>query len=221
MKWAYSIHQKHKAAFFTLIILTAVISVNMINNKQINQLGNSMNEFYEDRLVAESYIFRISELLFQKKLSAENCRFQDVSVFEIAQNEQLNLEMQDMFIQYELTRLTKQEAVTYNNFKQTFSELDDLGKRFYKPVPTEEKSALKNKFDLSYEKALVQLKQLSEIQLSEGRSLNASSNRIMAHNSFLTNFELLLVIIIAAFLFNLLFASKSLITRPVSNAQLN
>ena len=43
----------------------------------VHKLAKSFATVYEDRLVVESYIYKLSELLYQKKQMLDNCAVSD------------------------------------------------------------------------------------------------------------------------------------------------
>ena len=69
MKWVYSIKYKVQAALILTIIVFFVFAKNIVDRRNITEMGKDFVSFYDDRLVVESYIFEITEHLFLMKLS--------------------------------------------------------------------------------------------------------------------------------------------------------
>jgi len=65
------------------------------------------------------------------------------------------------------------------------------------------------------------LRQLSQIQINEGKALNELSQQIVQSSSILTSFEMIVLICIAVILQVLVFASRSTISRNWQNSNLN
>lgn len=68
MKWIYVIEHKLKAALCLGIILFVVLWNNIGESKTMIELGESFNTIYEDRLMAENYIYKMSEIIHQCQL---------------------------------------------------------------------------------------------------------------------------------------------------------
>jgi hypothetical protein len=81
MKWAYSIEQKIKAAMGLTVIFVFLFIKNVSDKHHFNELGDSFSAVYEDRLMAESYIYELSNHLSRKKLLVDDCNTKE----EIAQ----------------------------------------------------------------------------------------------------------------------------------------
>src|SRR5690348_16353883 len=67
MKWTYSIQNKMaaSAALFTLCIL--VLFSNYADQKHTNNVKNSISTLYEDRLVVEGYILKMTVDIYEIK----------------------------------------------------------------------------------------------------------------------------------------------------------
>jgi hypothetical protein len=222
MKWSYNLNHKNKFSLVLLILLIAVFSGNLINDKQVSTLGDSFEAVYADRLIAESYIFRLSEQLFEKKLITEDCLLSDHMTDAGSKIDTRNIEIQDIIIQYEDTKLTKDEAIAFTDFKKIVNQIIFLEqKQFAGNSSAQELALIKSETDEAFRAALVHLKNLSQIQLTEGKFLNDSSRRIVAQNSFLAYLELVLLIIVSIIILDVIFASKTLLLKKPQRAELN
>ena len=68
MNWTYTISNKFKAALALATVIILVISTNRLDHNHFERLQESFNSVYEDRLVAEKYLFELSRQ-FQTKTS--------------------------------------------------------------------------------------------------------------------------------------------------------
>ena len=110
MKWAFGIRRKISAALLLSAIFVLVFVKNMLDNQNVTKLGNSFSSVYEDRLMVESYIFRLSEHLFRKKIMIDTTSTQ-VKVAAIRPLvEGHNAAIGHIISEYEKTRLTEAEA---------------------------------------------------------------------------------------------------------------
>jgi hypothetical protein len=77
MKWAFTIRQKAKAALILGVVFMLILTKNWLDERNVAKLGISFASVYEDRLVVESYIYQLSDRLYQKKSLLDNCSSQE------------------------------------------------------------------------------------------------------------------------------------------------
>src|SRR5690606_6997984 len=76
MKWVYSIKYKLQAALVLTVIVFFVFAKNIVDRRNITDLGKDFISFHDDRLVVESYVFEITEHLFLMKLAMNQPSFE-------------------------------------------------------------------------------------------------------------------------------------------------
>jgi hypothetical protein len=219
MKWLYVIQQKAQVAFLLAIILLGVFVKNVMDRNNVSALGTSFSSVYEDRLLAESYIYKLSDHLYQKHLLIDQCSQQEDVTQLRSKIAGHNAAITALIHDYEKTKLTKQELHYFNEFKKNINELIVLESRlFYKDTGV---SATILSFDQQLVTATANLDQLSLIQIMEGKSMAEQSKRIVAGSSILTQFELAMIIVIGLIIQALIFASNSLTPTTFQNHRLN
>ncbi len=219
MKWTYSIRQKTKVVFWSTLILVLVFAKNLIDNNNVTTLDHSFTTVYEDRLVAESYIFLISDHLYQKKIDISSCRGTDnpqKTLHDIAyHNDAIDALIKD----FEATKLTKTESFYFKHLKETLQEIRSLESNVLDdsqhPGSLGQVADLQRQFDT----AVKDLNQLSKIQLAEGKILKDQSRQIAAGSTLLTQFELTIIVGIALLIQILIFSAKS--TMPLEPQRFN
>lgn len=221
MKWAFSIQQKFKAAALLAIVCVTILITNLLGRQHIDKLGSSFSSVYEDRLVVESYIYKLSNHLYQKKLLLDNCAGQpDTQVsthFGIH-----NTAISDLLVDYEKTRLTDEEEVCFRKFKANVAALQHLERQYFRNASgNPQRSDTRSQIEEQFATASSNLHQLSLIQLKEGKLLADQSQRIVAGSSLLTSFEMAVLIAIAIILQVLVLASKPVISRITQRSSLN
>jgi hypothetical protein len=211
MKWMYSIRQKSTAALLLGLVMAAVLLNNFVERDTIEKLNSSFSAMYEDRLLAESYIYQFAELLHEKRHIMDN--FSSLEDSEIlpealnAQNDEL-----DYFMElYDETKLTLEEEIVYNKFKATLADLKSIERKFF--------LASKNLDEYNTNKILLTkkiksshglLSDLSAIQIDEGKRMNEASRNIVHGTIISSRFELAVILVIALLIQALIFTSKSL-----------
>jgi hypothetical protein len=219
MKWIYSIQERGKAAAILTAAIVLVSGVTLMEKSNVSELGSSFSSVYEDRLVVESYIYKFSDYLYQKKLVIDNCESAQQAVGARQKITMHNDAIQKMITAYEQTKLTEAEAKYFADFKKNINEINALENNMLDQASKFERR--RSDFDREVDKALINLDQLSTIQLSEGKALNENSKRIIAGSEMLTQFELVVLIIIAVIIQMLIFTSNSFRSKIPQNSNLN
>lgn len=222
MKWAYSIEQKTKAALLLALVMVLVIAKNMMDSRNVSQLGSSFSSVYEDRLLVESYIFQLSGHLYQKEMMVANCSSQGMDTTLRDKINGHNIAILALLQDYEKTKLTPAEASFFQAFKQNMAQIRALEVSYLTVVSeTNEQGRIQAQMDDQYSRAARNLERLSNIQVSEGKLLNDKSKQIMAGAALLTQCEMALLICIGVIIQMIIFASKSVLPKKTQMPWLN
>lgn len=211
MKWVYTIKYKLQAALVLTIIVFFVFAKNIVDRRNITELGRDFASFYDDRLVVESYIFEITEHLFLIKLSVNHPEFEsdllekDLEVHRTA--------ILDIIKDFENTNLTTDEAKHLSQLKQKIQQLGNSTK-----IQQGIGIAL---FNSDFEEALEDVKALSAIQLYEGRKLLEESGKIVDRSGLWTQLEMAVLVILLVIIYLLIFSSRSIRSKMKQNPSLN
>jgi hypothetical protein len=221
MKWAFSIRQKLTAALILAAVFVLIFSKNILDRNHVTQLGASFSEVYEDRLLVESYIFHLSELLYDKKQALYACGNQDSSS-GMLQAESQNTRIAALLSDYGKTRLTPEEAVYFGTLRKCIGNIDQLEKQYLSNLSNEEgKLITRTDLNEEFRQAVLYLNRLSAIQIAEARNMNEASKKIMAGSALLTDVEFGILIIAGLLIQVLIFASKVTKANPQQRPELN
>lgn len=211
MKWVYSIKYKLQAALVLTIIVFFVFAKNIVDRRNITELGKDFVSFYDDRLVVESYIFEITEHLFLIKLSVNQPELEskmlgkDLEVHRTA--------ISDIIEDFENTNLTTDEARHLSELKQKIHQLGSNADR--------EEGMDVAVFNRDFEEAFEDVKALSAIQLYEGGKLLEESERIVNRSGMWTQLEMAVLVILLVIIYLLIFSSRSIRSKMKQNPSLN
>lgn len=217
MKWPYSIKYKITAATIIAAILLITLLTNLFNRNKFNQLGESFASLYEDRLLAQTYIFNIYKNLHTKEIHLiENLNWNTELVLQ-SKNER------DQIIdQFEQTYLTEEEAIDFENLKIKLDKLYHLETQLIQYYTDSVKSAeIVSQVKKEIKSSMITLDQLSQIQEKEGKALTAESHKIVIGSYSVSQLEIAIIIVLALIVQVLIFTSKSLISKTQQNANLN
>lgn len=222
MKWAYGIRHKISAASLLAAIFVLLFVKNMVNNSNVAKLGSTFSSVYEDRLLVESYIYRMSEHLFRKKIMMDSALTHDGIMAIKPSIDRYNNAIKDIIAHYEETQLTKDEQRYFETFKNNVGQLARLEDTYFRQVEAGDPSgATKGAINKQFNEASVNLDLLSGIQISEGKLLNENSQKIVAGSSLLTRFEIGILIAIALMIFVLVFESSVVFSKTSQKQSLN
>src|SRR6478736_2767354 len=120
MKWAYQVKDKTKVVAVLLLIIVLILVNNISNRKTLSKLNESIASIYKDRLMPATYIFQLTDHLYQKQLlqntednSSGNAANHDSAVAAIIKT-------------YESTYLTKAEKNQWMIFKKELEQYNIL-----------------------------------------------------------------------------------------------
>ncbi|RYD77184.1 MAG: hypothetical protein EOP53_13400 [Sphingobacteriales bacterium] len=218
MKWIYCIRPKHKAALILAAVFVIILGNNILSKQNINTISSSFSSVYEDRLLVESYIFKLSDLLYRKKITLDKIQSpQELRNQQHILNE-YTAEIDILLTDYEKTRFTPEEAIAFKNLKDKIIAIERLEK-FLADATSFEKA--KYILDEKFNAASANLARLSQIQVSEGKLLNDESKKSIAGFTLLTQFETGILVFLGLVIQALLLASGSLISKPQQKHSLN
>ena len=221
MKWAFGIRRKISAALLLAAIFVLLFVKNMVESNHVTQLGHSFSSVYEDRLMVESYIYKLSEHLFRKKIMVDTSASPMTAGIIKPLIEGHNRAIKMIIADYEKTKLTEAETKYFSLFKENVEKIELLEKSFLESAEPERMSSAKASIDEEFNNASGNLGRLSAIQVSEGKILNDHSKKIVAGSSLLTQFEMGILIAIGLMILVLVFESSAVFSKSAQKQSLN
>jgi uncharacterized protein (UPF0332 family) len=179
---------------------------NLLERQSFRSISSTFTEVYNDRLVVEGYIFKISEKLFKIQKLVDHCDLDyDYSkvVNEISNHEK---EILSLVGEFEATNLTEEEATYLTDFKKIIQT--DLNIKNYNLLYTDSSGVNKEQvkiYDQKISRAQQDLDNLSKIQLEEGEKLISKAKVLINRSQIWAQFEVALLIILVLVMFLLLF----------------
>lgn len=196
MKWTYSIKNKLLASIVLLALCLLVLLSNYLDRIHTQNVKSSISTMYEDRLVAEDYILKMTSNIYQIReiLNADlNNTSKSNAIKKIIEN------FNYTYNAYSKTKLTKLE-------KATTVELTNYFKKM------EQKVISQNFQPTDYtEKALLSLTKLSNIQLDESKSIMKKVESQYATIKSSSQFAFAIIIIILFVLQIMVFSGESIL----------
>lgn len=201
--------------------LILLLLLNNIHERQYwTQIERSFSSIYQDRLVVESYIFKISDQLHQQKHILQDVASGRASEGWEADLSVLEDSVDDLLFHYEKTHLTPKEHDLFFSLEDEIYHLRELKTQLIAKNGLEcvtGKSPLFSQLDHCFQL----LSGLSEIQIGVGKDLNDHSHAVIQSSSISSTFEIAILILIGLVVEMFLFASKSLFPKFPQKPNLN
>ncbi|WMN11536.1 MCP four helix bundle domain-containing protein [Marivirga salinae] len=182
------LYNKIKWVLGILMIITLVITTNLVDRNNFLQISNAIETIYEDRLVAKDLIFKISALINKKEIAA----IKSDSSFYANQNNLIDNEIDNYLLRYDQTKLTTKEREILGDFKVNYQVLKENESEFI------QSNFLQNAllFD-QFPEVKSNLENLAAIQLKEGGRQLQISRRAMDSVELFTQIEIYILIFLA------------------------
>lgn len=204
MKWTYSIGNKAVASGALLSLCLLVLFSNYIDRDHTNNVKNSITTLYEDRLVAETYILKMTSDIYQIK--------------EILNESEPNSHKEDKRMANLLFDL-KDAGNAYLNTKLTASEEMKSGELVKILSEFEASLSIGTAVELeNTNKALALLNELSAIQLEESKLIMNRAEILFFSGKASLQFAFAVIIIVLLVLQAIVFTSKTLINNNQTSA---
>ncbi len=196
MKWMYSIRNKMVASGALLPLCMLVLFSNYVDRDHTNNVKKSISTLYEDRLIVEDYILKMTVNIYEIKqaLNAPDVKGEH-STHHI---KTLLSEIDGLSNAHLKTKFTKTEDVTFAALLKTLNEFKASS---YANIQDKLKIA---------DQALLLLNELSSIQLEESKLIMKQAENLYRSGKATSQFAFAITIIILAVLQALVFTSKTI-----------
>ncbi|WP_298492631.1 MCP four helix bundle domain-containing protein [uncultured Algibacter sp.] len=181
-------YSKVKWVLGILMVFILIVATNLIDRNNFKRVNESVVAIYEDRLIASNLVFEMFKLVNKKEVAL---KLTDTLFFN-QENEIVNTNINNLVLRFELTKLTPDEHVVFDDFKNNFETLKSLDNNFIS-------SNFKNK--INQENMITHINKnlddLSKIQLTEGKRQMSIGKKALSSVEFLTQLEICLLILLA------------------------
>lgn len=204
MKWTYSVRNKIAASAALLILCGLVLFSNYIDRDHTTNVKQSISTLYEDRLIVEDYILKMTIEIYEIKQILNAAEQSDQESTDQIKASLSHID--GLSTAYQKTKFTKTEDFTFAALLKTLNEFESSSPQ-----------AVDHKLKLA-DQALEQLNKLSAIQLEESKLIMKHAEDLYISGKSLSEFAFIITIIILLVLQALVFASKTLrIPPPAAN----
>ncbi|MCO6475336.1 MAG: hypothetical protein J5I94_01875 [Phaeodactylibacter sp.] len=180
---------KFRTAGSLIIVFLLIYATNRLDKHHFENVQHIMNSVYEDRIVAQHYIYQLSSLYHQK--------YEEILGSVTAESlKDINRQIDEYIGRFSTTTLTTKEAQVFRLLREKDEELKDLEAQLAAISDTgrskDETGQYKQKLDM----VLRSLDGLSEIQLNEGGRLRKEAQESLDRTKLFSKLELIMLVFI-------------------------
>lgn len=220
MKWSFVIQQKMKAALLLGSIMVLVLVSVLLSRSNVEGIDKSFSSMYTDRLIPATDIVYLTESLYQKRLLMEKQLLNQNgnSWDDLSRSLQFHTQRIDSLVRkFEKTYLVKDELASLRAFQRRHAEYTRIENEIVEFEQSGRRSAglalFANQGDALFEKTMVRLRELTQIQSSVGQELFKNSHRDVMKFVFLSTIQIIMVIVIGLIVLGLVKGSKIIDTK--------
>lgn len=191
--------EKVKWILSLLMVITLIITTNLVDKASFEKISDASERIYEDRLVAQDLIFQYTLIVHQKELALE---LKDTNYYQLIKVQD-DADLHVIKGLYQDTELTDTEEETLNLLIETYDRLCAFEIDF---VASNYSNELVEKGKIDIEIIKNQLRALNEIQMIEGKKQSGVSESAMSTIELFTKMEIILIAMLAVVVLILILA---------------
>lgn len=184
-KEKYYFRQKFNLALALLAVFFLILATNLVDRRHFETAQEALTSVYEDRVVAQHYIFEISTIVYQKEQQFIENNTNKWSVENDARIEEL-------IEQFAGTKLTTSERRQFESLKEHLTTLERIETKY-------RENSINNNTQIIpeiFKHIKNDLNDLAETQILESKSKMFLAQKSLNTTNLLSNLELGLLIIV-------------------------
>lgn len=202
MKQFFQLQYKTRIALSLTLLILVILINNIGSRRNLDHANVSVASIYNDRLLVSTYIFELTNHLYEKKILS------GLKSSSVASSHAHDAAIHNLMEKYEATTLTQEEMTNWTAFKT------NLGKYDASVLAGQQES-------VDFEHAVQNLKNLSDIQANEGNQLFNNTRSDISASAMGTHLEIGFAILLGIFSLVLIGVSKNTLSAFRQNPSLN
>ncbi|AGC75872.1 hypothetical protein LX97_00556 [Nonlabens dokdonensis] len=176
-----------------IAVFLLILGTNRIDKRHFEAAQTAVTSVYEDRVLAQDYIYKLSNLIHKKQLNFQNG--------SETVNNSINKEVQTLIDLFSETKLTINESKTFKDLKSDFESLKSKENSYYKSMKNIEftdSTAPAAPTALYNELATLQsdLDNLALIQVGESKSVLSTAQKSLDMSNLMSSMEVYSLLVI-------------------------
>ena len=213
---------RYKISALVVLIVLFVLLGNAWNERKTTELTRSFDSVYKDRLLAESYLMDLTDLLHRENRILQHPEAYEPLAELRTQLFALDTALDRIISDYQDTYLTAAEEVWFTRLKTHLSRVRDL-EQLLLNAPDQPAWLAHNshRFDQVFALTSTDLEELSRIQLDVGYDLKQRSTQLLANTSIFAKLQLVVVLIAGMLIQTLLNDARLTLAKGPERQSLN
>jgi|GEM_PF-606862 hypothetical protein len=222
MKWAYQVKYKIRTACFLTLLITVILLSNFSEHNSVRNLNHSVATVVDDRLMPATYLFKITNALYEKRMLHEHNAV-GMAAEKMGEIRKHNQSIASYIEKYEATVLTQEEKKQWASFKQDLAGYNTAEQAWLDQLRGDRAPVAINNAQLgaAFNNIIADLNMLTSIQVGEGNNVRASSASIISNAQILSYLEFAAIIILSLFTLVLLSTSDKTLFQGRQQQSLN
>lgn len=196
MKGFFQIRNKFKICCVLIVIIVLVLLNNLRSRKNISSLDRSVSSIYQDRLLPATYLYEISNRLYQKRLMLEEKSGlpADWTVRKAVKDREID----SLLRIFDSTYLTKDEQMQWLKFRERLQSYNRMENAAFAAMSDSAglSAAEEVSLDEGFRQSVTLLNNLTVIQVGEGKNLQTGSHDIASGSVLGSHLEMALLIVL-------------------------
>lgn len=177
----YNFQQRFNLALALLAIFFLILATNLIDKRHFNTAQETLTSVYEDRVVAQHYIFEMSAIIHEKEK-------QYFKLKTLSNTEKDNQQLKELVTKFAATKLTPSEKKQFSSLKEHLKILEKAAQK--------NQESNNQKSPIIFNNIKEDLRALAEIQLAEGKRRMHLAQKSLDTTNLLSNIELVLLVLV-------------------------
>lgn len=196
MKGFFQIRNKFKICCVLIVIIVLVLLNNLRSRKNISSLDRSVSSIYQDRLLPATYLYEISNRLYQKRLMLEEKS--GLPVDWTVRKAVKDREIDSLLRIFDSTYLTKDEQMQWLKFRERLQSYNRMENAAFAAMSDSAglSAAEEVSLDEGFRQSVTLLNNLTVIQVGEGKNLQTGSHDIASGSVLGSHLEMALLIVL-------------------------
>jgi hypothetical protein len=214
MRWTYIIQQKTRLILLLTSLIILIGVTNYIEQRNINQIDQSFNSIYYDRLVPATELLHMTQNLYKQQMLLETAVLSEQPDLRNLHQSlaDLNRNTEQRIVNFEKTFLVKHESFALSNFKRGMHEYAAIEEEIIDKLEdghAEEALAIySERLSDKFSKTLRKLEDLSSIQTAVGRDILEQSKTTVSYSNLVLTLQIVAAILIGVMTHGLIIASR-------------
>lgn len=210
----FSLQSKYKIALVLFVMIVTLLCGILLERHFFQRVDSTSTALYEDRLLPSVFVYQLTDFIHQRHRAAETIHLiqraepTDRQRSELAQYRH---QMDSILTAFQHTYLVQDESTSLDRLDRQMAAYAEVERQLLAdPASAEYFARLEGHLDA----IRTELLQLSSIQTIVGKELVADTESVVARAHFLSNFEVI-VVIVCCLIAQVLVLSSKVVRSPI------